>query len=80
MTLRRISDHVAALGRTLWRMDDPLPADPISLFNKLLEKARARKGETSLVHEIPFLGPDVTRDELMLWLDQLYASLDTFSE
>jgi hypothetical protein len=69
--------HVRALRRAVSRAYEPPSPAVIALFNTLLEEALASSGISPLVREIPVQGPDASSEELLLWLDQLHAAVDS---
>ena len=50
---------------------DPPAPDGIHLFNQLREEAGSLPRKASLLNEIPALGADASREELILWTQQL---------
>jgi hypothetical protein len=75
MTLGELLAHTGRLATTLLTLRDPLPADAISLFNRLLDEAQASRNKRSFVQEIPRQGPDARRADLLLWLPQIEIAL-----
>jgi len=72
--LENLDSHVKELYWTVLHLRDP-PEDAYELLNRFVDEARMRKGPGSLVHEIPELGPDASRAQLILWVQQLRTAL-----
>jgi hypothetical protein len=76
MSVGKLYKHVLYLCLSVNGLPDPPPGDAIELFNRLLAEARPRCGTASLVHEIPELGSDARRVDLLLWTNQLMVALE----